>query len=128
MSDEPKRRPWAWVPRHDVLFLVGASTVAFLLPCFMRPLGITYLILYFTFPVAWPLWALLFSPRLSLWVHLIPLQICIAGTVLAWRVVYGGAQGVSWSLFHSVVFVLLPIGMFIALYVFFRMTLRTRKK
>jgi hypothetical protein len=115
-------------PRHDVLFVIGTSIVALLLPLFMRSLGIAYIIFYFAFPAVMPLWVLLFAPRLSLWAHLIPLLLCIAGTLLAWRIVYGGAQGVSWSLSDFVVVVFLPIGMFLGLYAFFRLTLPARKK
>jgi hypothetical protein len=114
---------------RDVLVVVAASIMALTMPVFMRTLGVLYLILYFDFCLCLPLFSLLFAPRLSLWIHLVPLLICIGGTLLRWKIAYGEDSGPgNWPLLGLVTFIVFPIGMFLVSYAFFWVTLRTRKR
>lgn len=118
-----------WSSGREILFVVVASIIALTMPVFMGTLGVLYLILYFDFCICLPLVSLLLAPRLPLTVHLEPVLICVGGTLLRWKVAYGEDSGpANWSRSEFVALVVLPIGIFLASYAFFWVTLRTRKR
>ncbi len=117
-----------WSSGREILFVVSASIIALTMTVFMGTLGVLYLILYFDFCICLPLVSLLSAPRLPLTVHLVPLLICIVGTLLRWNTAYGEDSGPgNWSWSEFVAFVVFPIGSFLASYAFFWVTLQTRK-